>query len=134
MSANRRQKLSEAQMGEIRAMLSEGGKVESIALAFGISTTHVYRIQAALRSGAINLKPTSLSSCLGHIKDGLPFRRVAWSAGLYFYYDTKDSWFVRHVPGGDHGDDYEVIEYVLCLRLEDLLAKDWIVMTWEAVE
>lgn len=134
MSANRRQKLSKAQMNEIRAMLSEGGQVEAVALAFGISTTHVYRIQAALRNGAINLKPTSLNSCLRHIKNGLPFRRVVWNGGLYFYYDTENGWFVRHVYAGDHGDDYEIIEYTLCLRLEDLLAKDWIVMTWDAVE
>lgn len=134
MSANRRQKLSEAQMGEIRAMLSEGGKVESIALAFGISTTHVYRIQAALRSGAINLKPTSLSSCLGHIKDGLPFRRLAWPEGIYFYcaIDEPSQWFIR--AGKCPEGTMECITYTLELSLEDMMAKDWIVMTWEAVE
>lgn len=132
MSADRRQKLSKAQMNEIRAMLSEGGQVDAIALLFKISTTHVYRIQAALRNGAINLKPTSLSSCLEHIKNGLPFRRVSWPDKLYFYcaIDEPQKWFVQ--VNTETG--CQMITYSLGLELEDLLAKDWIVMTWEAVE
>lgn len=120
-------------MNEIRAMLSEGGQVEAVAMVFGISTTHVYRIQAALRSGAINLKPTSLNSCLGHIKDGLPFRRVSWPEGLYYYcaIDEPSQWFIRacKCPEGI----LETITYTLDLSLEDMMAKDWIVMTWDAV-
>ena len=86
-----------------------------------------------MRRGEVKLKRSSLDSCMGHIKDGLPFRRVAWPEGIYYYcaIDEPSQWFVRsyRCPEGI----MECITYTLDLSLEDLLAKDWVILTWEAV-
>lgn len=132
-SMDKRRKLTDAQVNEVKAMLTEGVKGDAVARTFGISTTHVYRIQAAMRNGEVKLKRSSLDSCLELIKTGLPFRRAGWENDFYYFYDTEKSWFVRHEYMGDHGDDYDRIEYTLHLDLEDLMAKDWIVLTWESV-
>ena len=130
---DKRKKLSDASIAEIQALFNDGVNVKSITSRFGISSTHAYRIQAAMRNGEVKLKRSSLDSCLELIKTGLPFRRVGWENDFYYFYDTKNSWFVRHEYMGDHGDDYDMIEYTLRLDLEDLMAKDWIVLTWESV-
>ncbi len=129
---DKRKKLSEAKLNEIRAMLAEGVKPQSVAWQFGISNTHIYRIQSAMRKGEVKLKRSSLDSCLGHIKNGLPFRRVVWPEKLYYYcaIDEPTKWFVE--VNTETG--CEVITFRLNLTLEDLLAKDWVVLTWESVE
>jgi hypothetical protein len=66
------------------------------------------------------------------IATGLPFKRVGWVDYFYFY-DLEESWFIKHRCIGDHGDDYEIIEFTLDLSLEDLMAKDWVVLKWESV-
>jgi hypothetical protein len=131
---DKRRKLTDAQVNEVKAMLTEGVKGDAVARTFGVSTTHVYRIQAAMRNGEVKLKRSSLDSCMELIKTGLPFRRAGWENDFYYFYDTEKSWFVRHEYMGDHGDDYDMIEYTLRLDLEDLMAKDWIVLTWESVK
>lgn len=134
ISMDKRRKLTDAQVNEVKAMLTEGVKGDAVARTFGVSTTHVYRIQAAMRNGEVKLKRSSLDSCMELIKTGLPFRRAGWENDFYYFYDTEKSWFVRHEYMGDHGDDYDMIEYTLRLDLEDLMAKDWIVLTWESVK
>ena len=67
------------------------------------------------------------------IEKGLPFRRSDWEDDFYYFYNTDNSRFVRHTYMGDLGDDYDMIEYTIRLDLEDLTAKDWIVLTWESV-
>lgn len=130
MSDNRR-KLTPEQLEQIRAYITKRMKHETIAREFNISTTHVSRIKSAMNRGEVKLKRSSLAGCLSHIKDGLPFRRASWPEGLYYYcaIDEPTHWFVQVNKGG-----YEVITYSLNLELEDLLAKDWVVLNWEAVE
>lgn len=128
-----RKKLSDKDINDIKELLDAGINVKTVARAFSVSTTHIYRIQAAMRNGEVKLKRSSLDSCMGHIKDGLPFRRVVWPESLYYYcaIDEPSQWFVRSYkcPEGI----MECITYTLDLSLEDLLAKDWVILTWEAV-
>jgi len=129
---DRRKKLSPEQLEEIKAYIAKKMKHETIARQFNISTTHVSRIKSAMDRGEVKLKRSSLSSCLGHIKDGLPFRRESWPDGLYYYctIDEPNKWFVRVYKRRES----ELITYSLDLELEDLLAKDWVVLTWESVK
>jgi hypothetical protein len=123
---DRRKKLSDEQVIAIRRMLDLGVKPQSVAWQFGISSSHIYRIKTAMSKGIVNLKPTSLSACLDHIKQGWGFKRSEWTN--YCYYDVENKWFIKCVLRGDHGDDYEIIMYTLDLTLEDLTAKDWVVL------
>jgi hypothetical protein len=123
---DKRKKLSDEQVIAIKRMLDLGVKPQSIAWQFHVSSTHVYRIQAAMRKGIVNLKPTSLSACLDYIRQGWGFKRSGWTN--YCYYDLENMWFIKSVLRGDHGDDYEIIMYTLDLTLEDLVAKDWVVL------
>ena len=132
-NTDNRKKISEKDINDIKELLDAGINVKTVARAFSVSTTHIYRIQSAMRRGEVKLKRSSLDSCMGHIKDGLPFRRVAWPEGIYYYcaIDEPSQWFVRsyRCPEGI----MECITYTLDLSLEDLLAKDWVILTWEAV-
>ena len=134
ISMDKRRKLTEAQVDGIREMLAEGHTLERIAREFNVSDSHVHRIKDAHSKGEVKLKRSSLSSCMKLIKAGMPFRRLGWEHDFYYFYDTKESWFIRHVYMGNHGDAYDMIEYTLGLSLEDLMAKDWVVLTWESVE
>lgn len=125
---DKRQKLTPDQLERIREMVADKVKSEAIARRFDISTSHVSRIRVAMRNGAVNLKPTSLTSCLELIESGLAFRRNSWSEDLYYYYDVEDRWFIR-VKGKS-----ELITYTLDMTLDDLAAKDWIVLTLESME
>jgi hypothetical protein len=113
-------------------MLDKGMTLESVARAMGVSTTHVQRLRAARKRGTVKTEPTSLSSCMKLISTGLPFRRVAWPEKLFYYYDIDEQskWFIKvnRITG------CELITYSLDLSLEDLMAKDWVVLTWEAVK
>jgi hypothetical protein len=130
---DKRRKLSEKDIKGIQELLCVDINVKTVATAYSVSTTHVYRIQAAMRNGEVKLKRSSLDSCLELIKTGLPFRRASWGDHFYYFHDAENSWFIKHRFMGEHGDDYKIIEYTLDLSLEDLMAKDWVVLTWEAV-
>ena len=129
VNMDRRKKLSQAAIDEIQALLNDDINVKSIASAFDISTSHVYRIQSAMRNGEVKLKHTSLDSCMDLIETGLPFKRKCWEC--WYYYDIENRWFVRaySCPEGI----MECITYTLDLALDDLLSKDWVVLTWEAI-
>jgi hypothetical protein len=129
---DKRCKLTPDQIDGVIAMLNQGKTLDAVARTFGISDSHVHRIKVAHGKGEMKLKPSSLSSCMKLIATGLPFKRVDWVDYFYFY-DLEESWFIKHRCRGDHGDDYEIIEYTLDLSLEDLMAKDWVVLTWESV-
>ena len=131
---DRRRKLTEAQIDGIREMLGHGFTLEHIGRKFDVSISHVHRIKDAHSKGEVKLKRSSLSSCMKLIKAGMPFKRIAWGDQFYYFYDTEESWFIKHRCQGEHGDDYEIIEYTLDLSMEDLMAKDWVVLTWESVE
>jgi hypothetical protein len=131
---DKRKKLTPEQVGRILAMLDQGKTLDTIARTFGISDSHVHRIKATHGRGEVKLRRSSLASCLKLIKDGMPFKRIAWGDHFYYFYDTEESWFIKHRCMGNHGDDYEIIEYTLDLSLEDLMAKDWVVLTWESVK
>lgn len=128
-STDNRKKLSEKDINDIKELLGVGINVKTVARAFSVSTTHIYRIQSAMRNGEVKLKRSSLDSCMELIKTGLPFTRKCWQC--WYYYDIENRWFVRaySCPEGI----MECITYTLDLSLEDLLAKDWVVLTWEAV-
>ena len=130
---DKRKKLSDADIKKIHRMLNQGVKGEAVMQLMGISSTHFYRIQQAYRNGEVNLKRTSLHSISHFVAAGLPFKRIAWENHLYYYYDTEQSWFVKHRCMFGKSNDYEVIEYTLNLSLQDLLAKDWVALTWESV-
>lgn len=130
---DKRKKLSDADIKKIHRLLKQGVKGEAIMQLMGISSTHFYRIQQAYRNGEVNLKRTSLHSISHFVAAGLPFKRIAWENHLYYYYDTEQSWFVKHRCMFGKSNDYEVIEYTLNLSLQDLLAKDWVALTWESV-
>jgi len=131
LSIDRRRKLSPEQIGKTLAMLDKGMTLESVGRAMGISDSHVHRIKAAHHRGEVKLKHSSLSSCMNHIKNGLPFRRVSWPEKLYYYYaiDEPSQWFIKV----NKETGCELITYSLDLSLEDLMAKDWVVLTWESV-
>lgn len=131
-NTDKRKKLSEKDIKDIQELLSVGINVKTVARAFSVSTTHIYRIQSAMRNGEVKLKRSSLDSCMELIKTGLPFRRVAWPEGIYYYYaiDEPRPWFVQvNMETGN-----ELITYSLDLSLEDLKAKDWVALTWESVK
>lgn len=130
---DKRKKLSDADIKKIHRMLKQGVKGEAVMQLMGISSTHFYRIQQAYRNGEVNLKRTSLHGISKMVSDGLPFKRVSWGNHFYYYYDNEERWFVKHRCLFGEGDDYEIIEYTLDLSLEDLLAKDWVALTWESV-
>jgi hypothetical protein len=130
---DKRKKLSDTDIKKIHRLLKQGVKGEAIMQLMGISSTHFYRIQQAYRNGEVNLKRTSLHSISHFVASGLPFKRIAWKNHLYYYYDTEQSWFVKHRCMFGKSNDYEVIEYTLNLSLQDLLAKDWVALTWESV-
>jgi hypothetical protein len=112
-------------------MLDKGMTLESVGRAMGVSTSHVQRMRAAHNRGEVKAKHSSLSSCMKLISTGLPFRRVAWPEEIFYYYDNDEQskWFIKvnKITG------CEIIWYSLDLSLEDLMAKDWVVLTWEAV-
>ena len=131
---DKRKKLTPEHVDGIIAMLGEGMTLDAVARKFGISNSHVHRIKATHGKGEVKLRRSSLASCLKLIKAGMPFKRIAWGDHFYYFYDTEESWFIKHRCMGNHGDDYEIIEYTLDLSLEDLMAKDWVVLTWESVK
>ena len=130
---DKRKKLSDADIKKIHRMLKQGVKGEAIMQLMGISSTHFYRIQQAYRNGEVNLKRTSLHGISRMVSEGLPFRRAAWPGGTYCYcaIDEPSKWFVRsyECPEGT----MESITYTLDVSLDDLLAKDWVALTWESV-
>jgi hypothetical protein len=128
---DKRKKLSDDDIKKIHRMLKQGVKGEAIMQLMGISSTHFYRIQQAYRNGEINLKRTSLHGISKMVADGLPFRRNAWPEKLYYYcaIDEPSKWFIQ--VNRETGN--ELIAYQLELTLEDLLAKDWVALTWESV-
>ena len=129
---DKRRKLTPEQVDEVLAMVDKGMTLESVGRAMGVSTSHVQRMRATRNKGEVKAKPTSLSSCMKFIAKGFPFKRVGWD-NYFYYYDTENSWFVKYRYTSDHGDDYEIIWYTLDLSLESLMAKDWVVLTWDAV-
>jgi len=130
---DKRKKLSEDDIKKIHRLLKQGVKGEAIMHLMGISSTHFYRIQQAYRNGEINLKRTSLHSISHLVAAGLPFKRIAWGNHFYYHYNTEERWFVKHRCMFGEGDDYEIVQDTLDLSLEDLLAKDWVALTWESV-
>ena len=129
---DRRRKLAPEQIDIVVKMLDQGMTLDAIGRRCGISTSHVQRIKAAHDRGEVKLKRSSLSSCMNHIKNGLPFRRVSWPEKLYYYYaiDEPSQWFIQvnKITGN------EMITFQLELSLEDLMAKDWVVLTWESIK
>lgn len=128
---DKRKKLSDADLKKIHRLLKQGVKGEAIMQLMGISSTHFYRIQQAYRNGEINLKRTSLHAISRMVSEGLPFRRASWPEKLYYYcaIDEPSQWFIQ--VNRETGN--EMIAFQLELSLEDLLAKDWVVLTWESV-
>jgi hypothetical protein len=127
---DKRKKVDNAKIAQIRECLTKGDSVEAISIKFNISNSHVYRIKTAMNRGQVKLKPSSLSSCMKLIRDGLPFRRLSWSGDVYNYWDPEVG-FVKCRP---HCDPSEVLTYTVDLSVEDLSAHDWIVLTWESVK
>jgi len=125
---DKRQKLTPDQLEQIREMVADKVKSEAIARKFNISTSHVSRIRVAMRRGTVNLKPTSITRILEGVEAGLAFKRTSWPDGFCYYYDVEERWFVKVL------DTYEIITYTLDLELQDLAAKDWVVLTLESME
>ena len=126
---DKRRKLTNEQMVQIRQMITQGQTLDTIARSFGVSTTTVHKIKDAQSRGEVKLKRSSLFSCMNLIKTGLPFRRVVWPEKLYYYYDLGEHWFIQV----NNESGCEIILYTMDLSLEDLMAKDWVVLTWETV-
>lgn len=128
---DKRKKLSDDDIKKIHRLLKQGVKGEAIMQLMGISSTHFYRIQQAYRNGEVNLKRTSLHGISRMVSEGLPFRRNAWPEKLYYYcaIDEPSKWFIQ--VNRETGN--ELIAYQLELTLEDLLAKDWVILTWDSV-
>ena len=126
---DKRRKLTDEKMDQIRRLIKQGRTLDTIARLFNISTTTVHRIKDAQSRGEVKLKRSSLFSCMNLIKTGLPFRRVCWPEKLYYYYDLGEHWFVQV----NNESGCEIILYTMDLSLEDLMAKDWVVLTWETV-
>jgi hypothetical protein len=127
---DKRKKLSDDDIKKIHRLLKQGVKGEAIMQLMSISSTHFYRIQQAYRNGEVNLKRTSLHGISKMVSDGLPFRRAAWKTGFYYYcvIDDASQPFVKV----NMEADCEVVIPHLELNLEDLLAKDWVALTWES--
>ncbi len=127
---DKRQKLTCEQVEKIHEMLDQGMTLDAIARTHGISSSHVHRIKAAYYRGEVNLKPTSLCAIVGLIEQGLPFRRRSWPEKLFCYYDVEDKWFIQ----ANEETGCELVVYRLDLSIEDLAAKDWIVLTLEIMD
>jgi len=91
-STDNRRKLSEKDIKGIQDELTAGVNVKTVARKWSVSTTHIYRIQSAMRNGEVKLKRSSLDSCMELIKTGLPFTRKCWQ--WLYYYDIENRWFV----------------------------------------
>ena len=126
---DKRRKLTDEHMVQIRQMITQGLTLDTIARSFGVSTTTVHKIKNAQSRGEVKLKRSSLFSCMNLIKTGLPFRRVCWPEKLYYYYDLGEYWFIQV----NNESGCEIILYTIDFSLEDLMAKDWVVLTWDAV-
>ena len=126
---DKRRKLTNEQMAQIRQMITQGLTLDTIARSFGVSTTTVHKIKDAQSRGEVKLKRSSLFSCMNLIKTGLPFRRVCWPEKLYYFYDLGEHWFIQV----NNESGCEIILYTIDFSLEDLMAKDWVVLTWDAV-
>lgn len=127
---DKRKNSNTAKLDQVRACLVNGDSVQAIAVKFNMSNSHIYRIKTAMNRGEVKLKQSSLSSCMGLVKTGLPFRRVLWPDKLYYYYDLNDKWFIS--VNTETG--CELITYSVDLSLEDLTTHDWVVLTWESVK
>ena len=127
---DKRKNSNTAKLDQVRACLVNGDSVEAISVTFNMSTSHIYRIKTAMNRGEVKLKRSSLASCMGLVKTGLPFRRVSWPDKLYYYYDLNDKWFIS--VNTETG--CELITYSVDLTLEDLTTHDWVVLTWESVK
>lgn len=127
---DKRKNSNTAKLDQVRACLVNGDSVQAIAVKFNMSNSHIYRIKTAMNRGEVKLKQSSLSSCMGLVKTGLPFRRVLWPDKLYYYYDLNDKWFIS--VNTETG--CELITYSVDLTLEDLTTHDWVVLTWESVK
>lgn len=126
---DKRRKLTDEKMDQIRRLIKQGRTLDTIARLFNVSTTTVHRIKNAQSRGEVKLKRSSLFSCMNLIKTGLPFRRVCWPEKLYYYYDLGEHWFLQV----NNESGCEIILYTIDFSLEDLMAKDWVVLTWDAV-
>ena len=126
---DKRKNSNTAKLDQVRACLVNGDSVEAISVKFNMSNSHIYRIKTAMNRGEVKLKRSSLASCMGLVKTGLPFRRVSWPDKLYYYYDLNDKWFIS--VNTETG--CELITYSVDLTLEDLTTHDWVVLTWESV-
>lgn len=127
---DKRQKLTNEQLEKIYEMLDQGMTLDAIARTHGISSSHVHRIKAAYYRGEVNLKPTSLCAIVSLIEQGLPFRRRSWPEKLFCYYDVEDKWFIQ----ANEETGCELVVYRLDLSIEDLAAKDWIVLNLEIMD
>lgn len=127
---DKRRKLTPDQVEKIREMLDQDMTLDAIARTFGIGKSHVHRIKAAYYRGEVNLKPTSLCAIVSLIEQGLPFRRRSWPEKLFCYYDVEDKWFIQ----ANEETGCELVVYRLDLSIEDLAAKDWIVLTLEIMD
>jgi len=128
---DKRRKLTPEQVGKVHKMIDQGMTLDAIGRRAGISTSQVQRLKAAHHRGEVKVYPSSLSSCMKLITTGLPFRRVSWPEKLFYYYDIDEQskWFIKV----NKETGCELITYSLDLSLEDLIAKDWVVLTWDAV-
>lgn len=127
---DKRQKLTPDQVEKIREMLDQDMTLDAIGRTFSISKSHVHRIKSAYYRGEVNLKPTSLCAIVSLIETGLPFRRRSWPEKLFCYYDVEDKWFIQ----ANEETGCELVVYRLDLSIEDLAAKDWIVLTLEIMD
>mgnify|MGYP003662174076 CR=1 FL=1 len=127
---DKRRKLTDEKINQIRRLIKQGRTLDTIARLFNVSTTTVHTIKDAQSKGMVKLKRSSLFSCMNLIKTGLPFRRVCWPEKLYYYYDLDECWFIQV----NNESGCEIILYTMDLSLEDLMAKDWVVLTWETVK
>lgn len=115
---DKRVKLTDEQVAEIRVLFAAGDTGEAIARRYGISPTHAFNIKnnqkRCVKSGFANV-----SKAFAWLLKGHAVRRQCWEDGEYLQYNNKSHMFV--MTSGDDKWEFEVFE----ISGMDLSIHDW---------
>jgi len=115
---DRRKKLTDEQVAEIRALFAAGDTGEAIARQYGISPTHAFNIKnnqkRCVKSGFANV-----SRAFAWLLKGYSVKRECWEDDEYLRYDNQSHMFV--MTSGDDTWQFDVFE----IGGMDLSVHDW---------
>lgn len=115
---DKRVKLTDEQVAEIRVLFAVGDTGEAIARRFGISLTHAFAIKNGQKR-TVKSQYSNVSKAFAWLLKGYAVRRDCWEDGEYLRYDRQSRLFVMTSCGESY--DFELFE----LSGLDMAINDW---------